>query len=80
MVDKRISAVWKDFSKEQPEKPDSLSFDEYIVMIAGEEKPTSLLWTGSSWIDYNFETFNVVAWAHMPAPPSDFQSGRMSHN
>ena len=44
---------------------------EFIVMIKGANKPTSLYYKEGVWFDDNNNDYDVIAWQPLPEPYSD---------
>lgn len=48
---------------------------EFIVMIKGANKPTSLYYKEGVWFDDNNNDYDVIAWQPLPEFPEPYSSG-----
>ena len=64
--EKRFTKVFK--WHKPPDKP-KVNNVEYIVLINGAELPTSLVWDGDSFVDYDGNVYCVKFWGAMPELP-----------
>lgn len=59
--------IWYDASEEDP--PTSDTTVEYLVFITGAELPTTLVFDGEHWIDFNCNHYSVDFWRPLPKRP-----------
>ena len=61
--------VWHDVAEEDPPTLDTTI--EYLVLISGAELPTTLVFDGEHWLDFNANHYNVKYWRPMPKLPEE---------
>ena len=60
---------WHNAVEEDP--PTSDTTIEYLVLISGADLPTTLVFDGENWLDFNANYYNVKYWRPMPKLPED---------